>query len=302
MLQIANPIYDVVFKYLLEDSKVAKYLISKIIGQEIAVLEFLPQKQISDSKKYGVVYELDFQAKIKTENNEIKQVLIEIQKAKFPTDIIRFRKYLGLQYEKTNLPIITIYFLGHRLKHLKEPIISVTRTYKNCLNNTEISQKEEFVESLTHDSYIIQIPYLKQKRQTEIEKLLSIFDQSNITNDEHILNIKEENYDDEAQKLLIRRLQRAIAEPEMKGSMDIEDRIFKYLDDLDRNVEIKEEIIIEKDKKLEENKKILEKKDKVLEEKDKVLEENKKVLEENKKKLEEQENLIKKLQTEILKK
>ena len=29
---IANPIYDVVFKYLMEDSKIAKLVISSIIG------------------------------------------------------------------------------------------------------------------------------------------------------------------------------------------------------------------------------------------------------------------------------
>ena len=270
MIQIANPIYDVVFKYLMQDNKVAKYLISKIIGQEIIDLDFLPQKQIADSKKYGVVYELDFNAKIKTENG-FTQVLIEIQKAKFPTDIMRFRKYLATQYERNELPIISIYFLGHKLQNIKEPVISVTRTYKNRLNNEKINQKEEFIEKLTHDSYIIQIPYLKEKRQNELEKLLSVFDQSNIINDEHILNIKEEDYEQEAQKILIRRLQRAIAEPEMKGSMDIEDRIFGHLDDLDRAVELKDEIIEENKKKLEEKNKKLKEKDKKLEEKDNLI-------------------------------
>ena len=35
-MRIANPIYDVVFKYLLEDNKIAKKLISLIIGEERA--------------------------------------------------------------------------------------------------------------------------------------------------------------------------------------------------------------------------------------------------------------------------
>jgi hypothetical protein len=34
-MYIANPIYDVVFKYLMEDNKVAKKLISTIIGEKI---------------------------------------------------------------------------------------------------------------------------------------------------------------------------------------------------------------------------------------------------------------------------
>ena len=41
-MQIANPIYDVVFKYLMEDAKVAKLLISSIIGEEIEELDFRP--------------------------------------------------------------------------------------------------------------------------------------------------------------------------------------------------------------------------------------------------------------------
>ena len=37
-MHVANPIYDVAFKYLLEDSKVAKLLLSAIIGEEILEL------------------------------------------------------------------------------------------------------------------------------------------------------------------------------------------------------------------------------------------------------------------------
>jgi hypothetical protein len=34
-MYIANPIYDVVFKYLMEDNKVTKQFISVIIGEEV---------------------------------------------------------------------------------------------------------------------------------------------------------------------------------------------------------------------------------------------------------------------------
>ena len=34
-MHIANPIYDVVFKYLMEDSKIAKLMISSITGEII---------------------------------------------------------------------------------------------------------------------------------------------------------------------------------------------------------------------------------------------------------------------------
>ncbi|GAB4344839.1 MAG: hypothetical protein OHK0038_25060 [Flammeovirgaceae bacterium] len=43
-MQIANPLCDVVFKYLMEDSKVAKLLLSAILGKEIVELDFRPQE------------------------------------------------------------------------------------------------------------------------------------------------------------------------------------------------------------------------------------------------------------------
>jgi hypothetical protein len=39
-MNIANPVYDSVFKYLLDDNRVAKIFISAIIGEEITDLHF----------------------------------------------------------------------------------------------------------------------------------------------------------------------------------------------------------------------------------------------------------------------
>ena len=99
-MQIANPIYDVVFKYLMEDKKIAKIILSSIIEEEITDLDFLPKEQtlILEDRSF-TVQKMDFSAKIKTKDGE-KQVIIEIQKAKFATDIIRFRRYLGEQYSR----------------------------------------------------------------------------------------------------------------------------------------------------------------------------------------------------------
>jgi len=176
-MYIANPIYDVVFKYLMEDSKIAKLLIGSIIGEKIIELDFFPQEYTSATKDSSLtVYHVDFIAKIKV-GKKIKCVLIEIQKAKFETDIMRFRKYLGAQYankenrykagfkkngqsKKKPLPIISIYFLGYPLVEIKAPIIEVKRHYYDVVNHhKEIKQKAEFIESLTHDSFVIQIPH-----------------------------------------------------------------------------------------------------------------------------------------------
>jgi len=243
-MQIANPIYDVVFKYLMEDSKIARLLISTIIGEKILSLDFLPQESVLETSRSLTVYRLDFSAKIETPDGH-KNVLIEIQKAKFATDIMRFRKYLGEQYQKKEniytatvagketkiaMPILSIYFLGHKLEHIEAPLIKVNRRYYDAATGVEIKEKEQFIESLTHDSFVIQIPHLRKKYQTEVEQLLSVFDQSNATSDHHILNVKEEDFPSKYRPL-IRRLQRAIAEPEVRKTMDLEDEILEELQD-----------------------------------------------------------------------
>ncbi len=44
MIFIANPIYDVVFKYLLEDLNIAKGLFSRIIGEDTESLKVKSQE------------------------------------------------------------------------------------------------------------------------------------------------------------------------------------------------------------------------------------------------------------------
>ena len=177
--------------------------------------------------------------------------MIEIQKAKFATDIMRFRGYLGGQYSNINntkiatvnnfsrrvgIPIIGIYFLGHKLDHTDASIIGVNRTYTDLVTGQQLTVKESFIESLSHDSYVIQIPNLKQKRRNDLEKLLSIFDQSTSVDPEHhILNVKEEDFSKQ-HRSLIRRLQSAIMKPELRKKMEIEDSILLNIEDIQRDL------------------------------------------------------------------
>ena len=98
---LANPIYDVVFKYLMEDTEIARGLLSKIIGENIIEIAFQPQEYIGRSDKFDIIIlRLDFTATIKTNEGQLKKVLIELQKGKNAADIMRFRKYLGDNYKK----------------------------------------------------------------------------------------------------------------------------------------------------------------------------------------------------------
>ena len=91
---IANPIYDVVFKYLLEDIEIARELLSIILGEEILSLGLKPQETTTENTASSVsILRFDFKAIIKTNTGELKKVLIELQKAKQVLDVMRFRRY-----------------------------------------------------------------------------------------------------------------------------------------------------------------------------------------------------------------
>ena len=288
-MKIANPIYDVVFKYLMDDNKIAKLMISKIIGEEIDSLDFQPKDNVVKIERSGIndekpqasftVYRLDFAARIKLPDGSFKQVIIEIQKAKLPTDIMRFRKYLGQQYftnknsvekeikgelRKTALPIVSIYFLGHHLDYETAPVIKVNRNYIDLATGEPLTHKEEFIESLTHDSYVIQIPELKGKRRNNLERILSIFDQSQKESD-HILNINENDFPEEYRDI-IRKLQTAISDEDIQNMMDLEDEILEELEKKERRIGDLIDSINQKDKALGEKDKALSEKDKLIDE------------------------------------
>ena len=291
-MKVANPIYDVVFRYLMGNQKVAKIIISNIIGEEIESLDFSFTELSKKVKESLTVLRLDFAAKILQPNGEYKVILIELQKAKFPTDIMRFRKYLGKQYgeeenaydrgdsgRKKAMPIISIYFLGHNLEHTDAPIIQVKQEYYDHITREQITEKEEFIESLTHDSYIIQIQKLKKKYRSKLEVLLSIFDQRKLLkNSKHFLNLQEEDYPEEFQ-VIIRQLLKAGAEEEVCNEMDLED-------DLLLELENNERMLLEKAKIIEEKNQVLAVKDQALQEKDQALAEAAKALTESQDRME----------------
>ena len=251
MLQIANPVYDVVFKYLMDDNKAARLLLSAILGAEIISLEARPTELNLPYKDVGFVLRLDYSARILDEHGEEKLVIIEMQKAKMAKDIMRFRQYLGEQYANPNnvvhdpeekisspraLPILSIYFLGHTLQRIKVPVLKVNRAYIDAATGDQILEREEFVESLTHDSFIIQIPYLEGHRRTPLEQLLAVFDQSNLsTVDHHFLLIEDRELPEDYRPVL-RRLQTAMAEDSIRKAMLAEDRLLDDIKDYEREI------------------------------------------------------------------
>jgi hypothetical protein len=234
------------------------------------------------------VYRLDFSAKIKLSDGQYKVVIIEMQKAELPTDIMRFRRYLGEQYidsgnrtteneEVDAMQIYAIYFLGKELGIYDTPVLSISPEVKDVSTGKIIGEQSKFIDGLYHKSWIVQISCLKKRRRNELEQLLSVFDQSNLTSNNHILNVKEDDFPEKFRPL-IRRLKGAASNSDIKKQMKEEEEIFRYLRDVAR-IEANK-LLKEKEKKYAENEKIIEENKKTLAEKDKSLEENRKLLQE----------------------
>jgi len=96
-----------------------------------------------------------------------------------------------------------------------------------------VNKRSKFIEMLNHKCWIIQISCLKQRRRNDLEKLLHVFDQSNRTSDNHILNVREDNFPAKYRPL-IRRLQMAASDSEVKHRMEQEDIHLRYVQNVER--------------------------------------------------------------------
>lgn len=303
---IANPIYDVVFKRLMENDRVAKFFIGTLLNETVESVELKPQeftyiknldKDDPDVQQYIRqqlkerlsinVLRLDFVATIKTSEGGNKKVLIEIQKAQRQTDLLRFRNYLAEQYKKLDtvegkkmpLPITTIYILGFELPEIKSSCIKVERQYIDLIQNTVIPAKSDFVEQLTHDSYVVQVERITDRYQTRLDKLLSVFEQRYFIDDSKVVKEYKYNADLEDVKLITDILHHSGTNPKERKELDIEAEAWRTINALldDERESMKKE--------LEESKKALNEKDRALDEKDKLNQELLQQLEEMKRQL-----------------
>ena len=278
---IANPIYDVVFKRLMDDNRSAKFFISTLLEQTIESVVVKPQEFTYMDEMAGLsVFRLDFIATIKTQEGESKKVLIEIQKAKNQIDLMRFRNYLGEQYKKDDdldgkkniLPITTIYILGFLLPEIESACIKVERNYKDLIEKKIISAKSDFVEKLTHDSFIVQVDRITGRYQTRLDKLLSIFEQSNFIDGNKATKEYKHTADIEEVKIITDLLHHTGTDPAERKKIDIEQEAWRTVEAMYE--ERAEKLLLE----LEENKKLINQKDVELKEKLDALNEQKIIL------------------------
>ena len=273
MIQIANPIYDSVFKYLMEDERIAKTLLSALLKKEVVAVEMRRNEYTNGVRDNISMFRIDFGAHVKEPDGTIRLVLIELQKTWLETETLRFRQYLGAQYSNPEnvpsennkdgyaIPMVAIYLLGHRVGDINVPVLYVKhKAYDYDGNVVTDGIPDPFVESLIHDSIIVQIPLLHGQVNNRLEKVLSVFDQSQKNgSDRHVLNVNDTPFnDDEDMQYLLRRLLMAAADAQLRQDMNVEDEYFKALEDRDTALMIKDKKLAEQTEQLEQNKAELE--------------------------------------------
>ena len=206
------------------------------------------------------MFRIDFGATICEDNGEEHLILIELQKTWLETETLRFRQYLGAQYgnqenmvaghnKEHALPMVAVYLLGHKVGDIEEPVLYV-RHHAYDYNDRLVTKgmPDPFVDSLTHDSVIVQIPRLHGKVNNRLDKVLSIFDQTHKdVNDRHVLNIDETAYvGDEDMQPILHRLVVAAADSQMRHKMNVEDEFFSAIERRDTDILLKAQQLAEK--------------------------------------------------------
>ena len=267
IIHVANPIYDSVFKYIMEDERIAKIMLSALLKKEVVHVTVRPHEYSNTTRDTLSMFRIDFAATVRErEGNEIKDriVLIELQKTWLNTETLRFRQYLGAQYSNKNnireaedkgfaYPMVAVYLLGHRVGNIKEPIVYVNHDVFDYNGNVvKEGNMEPFVESLTHNSIIVQIPLLHGNVNNRLEKVLSVFDQTFVDGDtQQVLKIDEDKFADDNDMLyVLHKLTAAAANSEMRQDMNVEDEYYKAIEDRDTAIMQRDKMLRERDCKM----------------------------------------------------
>ena len=257
----------------MEDERIAKTLLSALLKKEVMAVEMRRNEYTNGVRDNISMFRIDFGAHVKEPDGTIRLVLIELQKTWLETETLRFRQYLGAQYSNPEnvpsennkdgyaIPMVAIYLLGHRVGDINVPVLYVKhKAYDYDGNVVTDGIPDPFVESLIHDSIIVQIPLLHGQVNNRLEKVLSVFDQSQKNgSDRHVLNVNDTPFDDDDDmQYLLRRLLMAAANAQLRQEMNVEDEYFKALEDRDTALMMKDKKLAEQAEQLEQNKAELE--------------------------------------------
>jgi len=227
---IANPLYDHAFKYLMSNERLARKVLSVILEKEVVELDLSQQEHVLEGNTGRfTLYRLDFKAVIVDANGRRETVLIELQKSKLPTNVERFRNYLGFAYVQKKrpkkavssaLPIISIYILGYNVEDIPAVALKIGNNIVDMTRQEEMYIKSDFIDLLTHTTYIFQVLRLPEQRRSRIEQFLTFFNQAWVMEHKYIIDLKEvpEEFQD-----IAAYLQRPLLDEELLAQLLLEE-------------------------------------------------------------------------------
>jgi methyl-accepting chemotaxis protein len=247
---VANPIYDSVFKFLMEDERIAKTVLSALLKKEVVSVEMRRHEHPNITRDNISMFRIDFAARVMQDDGSTRLILIELQKTWLSTETLRFRRYLAAQYNAEEnmlkdsnseagpyaIPMIAIYLLGHRIGDIDKAVVYVNhKALDYDGKEIENGENDPFINSLTHDSIIVQIPLLHGKINNKLDRVLSVFDQSQRDDsNQHIVRLDINNYEGDSELMhLVHRLGLAAMNASVRQEMDDEDEFFSAIESRD---------------------------------------------------------------------
>lgn len=266
---VANPIYDCVFKFLMEDERIAKTVLSALLKKEVVSVEMRRHEHPNVTRDKISMFRIDFAAQVKEDDGTVRLILIELQKTWVDTETLRFRRYLAAQYNAEEnmvkdgelkgyaVPMISVYLLGHRVGDIDKAVVYVTHNAFDYDGKVvEGGMQDPFINSLIHDSIIVQIPLLHGKINNRLDRVLSVFDQSQRdAKNQQIVCLDEKEYAGDSDMMyILHRLGLAAMDADVRQEMNDEDEFYSVLEARDTQVMKLNEQIMEKKKQLNEQK------------------------------------------------
>ncbi len=250
-ITVANPIYDAVFKFLMEDERIARTIISALLKKEVVSVEMRRHEHPNITRDNISMFRIDFAARVREDDGSVRLVLVELQKTWLDTETLRFRRYLAAQYnaeenmlkegpnEGYAIPMVAVYLLGHRIGDIDEPVVYVGHKALDY-NGHEVANgdKDPFINSLIHDSIIVQIPLLHGKINNHLDKVLSVFDQTQRTKEnQQVVDLEESLYEDDPEMMrIVHRLTLATMSAAVRQEMNDEDEFYSVIEARDTQV------------------------------------------------------------------
>ena len=311
---VANPIYDSVFKFLMEDERIARTVLSALLKKEILSVEMRRHEHPNITRDNISMFRIDFAAKVRESDGTVRLTLIELQKTWLDTETLRFRRYLAAQYNAEEnmvkegelsgyaVPMVAVYLLGHRIGDISNPVVYVNHQALDYDGNeVQNGMKDPFISSLVHDSIIVQIPLLHGKINNKLDKVLSVFDQSQRdSKNQQIVCLNVGNYENDSDMMrIVHRLGLAAMSAEVRQEMNDEDEFYSVIEARDTQVMKQSKIISEQKTQISEQKtQISEQKTQISEQKTQISEQ-KTQISEQKTQISEQKTQISEQKTQI---